>query len=104
MILFFLSSTIFSQFEFDGQLLGQTSLGLEKQSSKFIGARYLPSLNFKKKTDSLSSFAIQIWGNFSATQFLTPEKKNESSSNIDPYRIWLRYQVKNWEFRAGLKN
>ena len=52
MILFFLSSTIFSQFEFDGQLLGQTSLGLEKQSSKFIGARYLPSLNFKKKTDS----------------------------------------------------
>ena len=103
MILFFLSSTIFSQFEFDGQLLGQTSLGLEKQSSKFIGARYLPSLNFKKKTDSLSSFAIQIWGNFSATQFLTPEKKNESSSNIDPYRIWLRYQVKNWEFRAGLQ-
>ena len=65
-----------AQFEFDGQLLGQTSLGLEKQSSKFIGARYLPSLNFKKKTDSLSSFAIQISGNFNATQFLTTEKKN----------------------------
>ena len=102
-VISFLCLPVCAQFEFDGQLLGQTSLGLEKQSSKFIGARYLPSLNFKKKTDSLSSFAIQISGNFSATQFLTSEKKNESSSSIDPYRIWLRYQVKNWEFRAGLQ-
>ena len=98
----FLCSPIYAQFEFDGQLLGQPSLSLDKQSFKFLGARYLPSLNFEKKTDSLSSFAIQVSGNFSATSFLTPKKKNESSSSIDPYRIWLRYQVKNWEFRAGL--
>ena len=53
LILSFLCLPIYAQFEFDGQLLGQTSLGLEKQSSKFIGARYLPSLNFKKKTNYL---------------------------------------------------
>ena len=99
----FLCAPICAQFEFDGQLLGQTSLSLDKQSFKFLGARYLPSLNFKKKTDSLSSFAVQVSGNFSATRFLTPKKNNESSSSIDPYRIWLRYQVKNWEFRAGLQ-
>ena len=75
LVLSFLCLPIYAQFEFDGQLLGQTNLGLEKQSSKFIGTRYLPSLNFKKETDSLSSFAIQISGNFSATQFLTTEKK-----------------------------
>ena len=49
LVLSFLCLPVCAQFEFDGQLLGQTSLGLEKQSSKFIGARYLPSLNFKKK-------------------------------------------------------
>ena len=103
MILNFLSSNIYSQFEFDGQLLGQTILGLEKKSSKFIGARYLPSLNFKKKVDSLSSFAFQISGNFDVTHYLNIDENNESSSSIDPYRIWLRYQVKNWEFRVGLQ-
>ena len=99
----FFHLTVNAQLEFDGQLLGQINFGFEKKSSKSFGSRYLPSLTFKKKVDSLSSFAIQISGNFSATQFLTPEKKNESSSSIDPYRIWLRYQVKNWEFRAGLQ-
>ena len=62
--LFFLCAPICAQFEFDGQLLGQTSLSLDKQSFKFLGARYLPSLNFKKKTDSLSSFAVQVSGIF----------------------------------------
>ena len=45
----FLCSPIYAQFEFDGQLLGQTSLSLDKQSFKFLGARYLPSLNFRKE-------------------------------------------------------
>ena len=38
-----------AQFEFDGQILAQTNIGLEEQSSKFLGTRYLPSLTFKKK-------------------------------------------------------
>ncbi len=103
LVLCFFHLTINAQFEFDGQLLGQTTFGLEKNSSKFIGARYLPSFTLKKKVDSLSSFAFQISGNFDATRFLTTEKNNGSSSNISPYRAWFRYQVKNWEFRVGLQ-
>lgn len=99
----FFHLTINAQFEFDGQLLGQTNFGLENKGSKFIGARYLPSLNLKKKVDSLSSFAFQISGNFDVTQFLTRYEDNDSSSNIAPYRVWFRYQVKNWEFRVGLQ-
>ena len=38
-----------AQFEFDGQILAQTNIGLEEKSSKFLGARYLPSLTLKIK-------------------------------------------------------
>ena len=51
----------------------------------------------------MTSFAIHVSGNFSANRFLTLEKKNESNSNIEPYRVWFRYQIKNWEFRVGLQ-
>tara|TARA_A100001011_G_scaffold64900_1_gene65638 strand:- start:7479 stop:8606 length:1128 start_codon:yes stop_codon:yes gene_type:complete len=103
LVLCFFHLTINAQFEFDGQLLGQTNFGLENKGSKFIGARYLPSLNLKKKVDSLFSFAFQISGNFDVTQFLTTDEDNQSSSNIAPYRVWFRYQVGNWEFRVGLQ-
>lgn len=102
-VLCFIHLHAHAQFEFDGQILAQTNISLKEPSSKFLGARYLPSLTFKKKTDSLTSFAIHVSGNFNSTRFLTPEKKNESSSNIDPYRVWFRYQFKNWEFRVGLQ-
>ena len=32
-----------------------------------------------------------------------PNKEIEIQSSIDPYRIWLRYQINKWEFRAGLQ-
>ena len=103
--LFFLTISVNAQvnFDFDGQLMGQTNIGLEKGSSKFIGIRYLPEITLKKKLDSLSSIAVEISGNFNTTRIINSKNLNESNSNISPYRIWFRYQLKKWEFRLGLQ-
>ena len=106
-LIFFLISICFLNaqynFDFDGQLLGQTNIGFEKQSPRFFGLRYLPELILKKKTDSLSSIAFEISGNFSITGLHLANNINESKTNLSPYRIWFRYEIKKWEFRLGLQ-
>ena len=104
--LFILSIPLYSQmkFEFDGQLMGQSNVSTSKNTTTFIGTRYLPVLNFNTKSDSiLSAFSIEISGNLNFSRLSIPNKEIEIQSSIDPYRIWLRYQINKWEFRAGLQ-
>ena len=104
--LFILSIPLYSQikFEFDGQLMGQSNVSTSKNTTTFIGTRYLPVLNFNTKSDSiLSTFSIEVSGNLNFSRLSIPNKEIEIQSSIDPYRIWLRYQINKWEFRAGLQ-
>ena len=57
-----------SNYEFDGQILGQTNVGFGKESTKFLGTRYLPEFTFNKEIDSLSSFAIETSVNISLSK------------------------------------
>ncbi len=104
--LFILSIPLYSQmkFEFDGQLMGQSNVSTSKNTTTFIGTRYLPVLNFNTKSDSiLSTFSIEVSGNLNFSRLSIPNKEIEIQSSIEPYRIWLRYQINKWEFRAGLQ-
>ena len=96
-------ATAQSNIDFDGQLLGQTNIGIGKESSGFIGTRYLPEIVFKKKIDSLSSFTIETSVNLSLSRSHLLKNLIDSEINLSPYRIWVRYQIKNWEFRLGLQ-
>ena len=105
-LLFIISIPLCSQikFEFDGQLLGQSNISTSKNTTSFIGTRYLPVLNFNTKSDSiLSSFSIEVSGNLNFSRLSLPNKEIEIQSSIDPYRIWVRYQINEWECRAGLQ-
>ena len=90
-------------YEFDGQILGQANIGFCKESTKFLGTRYLPEFTFYKKIDSLSSFAIETSVNLSLSKINIPGHSSDANSNLSPYRIWLRYLKKNWELRLGLQ-
>ena len=92
-----------SNSEFDGQILGQANIGFGKESTKFLGTRYLPEFTFYKKIDSLSSFAIETSVNLSLSKTNTQGHSSDANSNLSPYRIWLRYLKKNWELRLGLQ-
>ncbi len=92
-----------SNYEFDGQILGQTNIGFGKESTRFLGTRYLPEFTFNKEIDSLSSFAIETSVNISLSKTNIPGHSSDINSNFSPYRIWLRYLKKNWELRLGLQ-
>jgi hypothetical protein len=98
----FVSTNAQSLSSFDGQLMGQGGIGFEKGSAHYMGTRYLPEFTLKKKIDSLHALAVEISGNLNASQILNGSKK-ESTTDFSPYRIWIRYQLKKWEFRLGLQ-
>ena len=47
-----------SNYEFDGQILGQTNVGFGKESTKFLGTRYLPEFTFNKEIDKQIADAV----------------------------------------------
>ena len=78
-------------YDFDGQILVQSNLGLKKGTTKFIGLRYLPEFTYRKKIDSLQSFTFEVAGNLSSSRYSMPNIPNELKTSLDPYRIWARY-------------
>ena len=99
----FLSSTALNaqRIEFDGQVQLQANQGLQEKSSLFWGGRYLPKFNFESAQDSLQSWSIQIAANASAFKSLNSE--TQINTDLAPYRAWIRYLNKEWEFRLGLQ-
>ncbi len=99
----FLSSTALNaqRIEFDGQVQLQANQGLQENSSLFWGGRYLPEFNFESVQDSLQSWSIQVAANASAFKALN--STTQINTDLAPYRAWIRYLNKEWEFRLGLQ-
>ena len=99
----FLSSTALNaqRIEFDGQVQLQANQGLQENSSLFWGGRYLPEFNFESAQDSLQSWSIQVAANASA--FKSLNSTAQINTDLAPYRAWIRYLNKEWEFRLGLQ-
>ncbi|MGB0294824.1 MAG: hypothetical protein ACPGAO_08365 [Flavobacteriaceae bacterium] len=99
----FLSSTALNaqRIEFDGQIQLQANQGLQENSSLFWGGRYLPEFNFESAQDSLQSWSIQVAANASA--FKSLNSTAQINTDLAPYRAWIRYLNKEWEFRLGLQ-
>jgi hypothetical protein len=90
-------------FEIDGKVLAQSNVGLEKETSKYVGLRYLPEITYRKKFDSLRSFTFDIAGNLNVSKYITSEVSSKAKVKLNPYRMWARYINKKWEFRIGLQ-
>ena len=90
-------------YNFDGQILVQSNLGLKKGATKFIGLRYLPEFTYSKKLDSLQSLTFEVAGNLSNSRYSIPNEPSKINTSLDPYRIWARYLNKNFEIRLGLQ-
>ena len=58
--------------------MGQSNISTSKNTTSFIGTRYLPVLNFNTKSDSiLSSFSIEVSGNLNFSRLSLPNKEIE---------------------------
>jgi len=89
--------------EFDGQFSAFGNYSPDNELDMFVGARYIPELDYAIPLDSSKTLDFQVSANiFGATSF-SPFYKNTTDGDIDPYRIWARYKGKQFEIRLGLQ-
>ncbi len=85
------------------QLSSWTHLNPSNDLPVWIGARYIPQINYnlERPKNRLIDFEISVnaYGNI-GLQFSDTSSANGS---IKPYRIWARYSTRQFEFRVGLQ-
>lgn len=89
--------------EFDGQFSAFGNYSPDNELDMFVGARYIPELDYAIPLDSSKTLDFQISANIFGTDSFSPFYKNTTNGDIDPYRIWARYKGKQFEIRLGLQ-
>lgn len=90
---------------FEGQFILVGSYSPDNQLEGFLGSRYIPELSYLIPLDSAQTkffdfeTSANIYGNASFSLFDT----SSLDGNIQPYRIWARYNAKQFELRVGLQ-
>ena len=92
-----------STLEFDGQLSFISSYSPRESLEGFLGARYIPELNYNHQVDSSFQIDLEISLNMSAVINFHNFQEGMSDVNISPYRLWARYSADQFELRAGLQ-
>lgn len=89
--------------EFKGQLSALGSFSPDNEKDYFLGARYIPEIDYKIAIDSVKTFDFMVSGNAYANVLFHPFDQSTSNASLDPYRIWARYTTKKLELRLGLQ-
>ena len=89
--------------DFDGQFSAFGNYSPNNELEMFMGARYIPKLDYAIPMDSSKTLDFQVSANIFGASSFSPFYKNTSSGDIDPYRIWARYKGKQFEVRLGLQ-
>ncbi len=91
--------------EFDGQFIMVGSYSPDNQLEGFLGARYIPELSYLIPLDSAqtSFFDFEASANINGNALFSPFDTTNFDGNIQPYRIWGRYNTKQFELRVGLQ-
>lgn len=91
--------------EFEGQLILVGSYSPDNQLEGFLGSRYLPELSYLIPLDSTQSsfFDFEASANIYGNTLFSPFDTSSLDGYIQPYRIWTRYNAKQFELRVGLQ-
>ncbi len=108
LILFFaISFYSYSQqkVEFEGQFIMVGSYSPDNQLEGFLGARYIPEASYLIPIDSTQTkfFDFEASANINGDILFSPFDTSSLDGNIQPYRIWARYNAKQFELRVGLQ-
>ncbi|MFC2165007.1 hypothetical protein ACFLT2_08435 [Acidobacteriota bacterium] len=86
-----------------GMLFGWLTANFSGKTEGQLGVRYLPELSFEKSLPNSSSldamFSLSAYG----TSLFRAEKETITDSEVDLYRLWLRYASSQFEVRVGLQ-
>jgi len=92
-----------SKFSFEGQVSAVGSYSPLAEHQGFIGARYIPEINYDIRIDSTKRFYIEASANISLSLLFPPFDSSSFKGSIQPYRVWVRYTSKQFELRMGLQ-
>jgi hypothetical protein len=88
---------------FSGQL---SSWGLYNDANDlpvYLGARYIPTMNYTLKIQDNRQFDVEVSVNTLGMLGMRPFDRTHTDGNINPYRAWARYSTQHLEIRAGLQ-
>ena len=91
--------------EFDGQFIMVGSYSPDNQLEGFLGSRYIPELSYLIPVDSAQTrfFDFEASANINGNILFSPFDTSNLDGNIQPYRIWARYNTNQFELRVGLQ-
>ncbi len=92
-----------TKLEFDGQASFVGSYSPENDKDVFLGARYIPELNLEIGLDTNQKIDFELAANIAGTSLFHPFEKADLTGTVSPYRAWVRYSNKQFEFRLGLQ-
>ena len=92
-----------TEWDFDGQVSLFGGYTPDLDYSLQVGGRYIPEINFLHPVDSLRKIDGEASLNMYGAYSVKPWDKAERLSDLNPYRLWLRYAAQQWEVRAGLQ-
>ena len=104
LLFFFYPSFLSSQtISFKGMLFSWLTANFSGKTEGQIGIRYLPELSFTKSLSDSSSLDAELSLSAYGTSLFRPDKETQTDSEVDLYRLWLRYASSQFEVRVGLQ-
>ena len=88
---------------FKGQLISWANVNPSNELPVWLGARYLPQLNYNLNLPKTHLFDVEASASLFGTIGLHPFDSLASDGDIKPYRLWARYSAPQFEFRLGLQ-
>lgn len=91
--------------EIEGQFIMVGSYSPDNQLEGFLGSRYIPEASYLIPMDSAQTrfFDFEASANINGNILFSPFDTSSLDGNIQPYRVWARYNAKQFELRVGLQ-
>lgn len=89
--------------EFKGEASAYGSYSPNNDLDLFLGARYLPELNYGYTFENRSLLDFEVSANINGSVLFRPFDIAETDGAIKPYRVWTRYSGDQYEVRLGLQ-
>ncbi|KAA6300118.1 MAG: hypothetical protein EZS26_003736 [Candidatus Ordinivivax streblomastigis] len=90
-------------FRYSGQLSGWTQFTPDIPLKGWLGARYIPQLNYKVSLEKERLLDVEVSANIVGDMGFSPFDSLTTDGNMKPYRAWVRYSTNRMELRLGLQ-
>ena len=86
-----------------GQVSAWAVHNVDAPARTLLGLRYVPAVSFSCQGRHDRVLDTELSANILTSHTLGAGVRDASTSDLRPYRLWLRYSSRQWEVRLGLQ-